>query len=127
VSFKVFAIFGMVLICAGCASRHCRVTPGAPQTKASDADLPLKDSTSRRAKVFKYDGSLQCGRGKAISLDAAAAELKGVSVFSKVKRVDGLMHIQVCGAPTGMANVFEILETDLGQAEKLGFKKWTFE
>lgn len=85
------------------------------------------EATSRKVKVYKYDGSLQCNQGKAIPLEQMAKELKGVQVFSSQKKADGLMHIQVCGSPTGMANVFEILEGDLTKAEKFGFKKWTFE
>lgn len=115
---------------SGCAPYHCRQAPPTTppikeaQNNAMDANL---GATSRRVLVYKYDGSLQCGQGKGVSADSMAKDLKGINVFSSSKRKDGLMHIQVCGAATGSANVFEINEPDLSQAEKRGFKKWTYE
>ncbi len=38
-----------------------------------------------------------------------------------------MMRIQVCGAPTGNSNVYEIDRKDLEAALKVGFKEWTFE
>jgi hypothetical protein len=63
--------------------------------------------------------------GKKISLEEMQKELKGIEVFSKTNQNDGLMRIQVCGAPTGDSNVFEIKQEDLEKALKLGFKQWT--
>lgn len=73
--------------------------------------------------VFKADGSQQCGMGKAISVQDMEKELKGIRVFSREKKPDGLMHIQVCGSPTGIINVYEISVNDLSKAVELGFKK----
>ena len=70
---------------------------------------------------------MQCGMGKSVSLEAMAKELQGIPILSSVKKRDGLMHIQVCGSITGMANVFEIPGKYLKQAEAKGFKKWSFE
>lgn len=118
------------LLLAGCAQHHCRRPPDTTQPVAVVAPegeaVPI-DATSRKVRVYKYDGSLQCGQGKAISLEQMATELKGVKIFASQKKSDGLMHIQVCGSPTGQANVYEILEGDVAKAEKSGFKKWTFE
>ncbi len=83
-------------------------------------------SALKKVFVYKYDGSLQCGMGTAIPVESMQKELLSIQVFSASKKPDGLMHIQSCGSPTGMANVFEILETDLPEAEKYGFKKWEF-
>jgi hypothetical protein len=47
----------------------------------------------------------------------------GIKVLSAAKQPDGMMHTQVCGAPTGMANTYEINSTDLKKAEKLGFSR----
>lgn len=74
--------------------------------------------------VYKPDGSLQCGQGKAISPQEMEKQLDGIKVFSRENRSDGLMHIQVCGSPTGMINIFEISATSLKDAEKRGFKKF---
>ena len=74
--------------------------------------------------VYKADGSLQCGAARGLSLDEMEKkDLSGIKVFSKDKRTDGLMHIQVCGSPTGMINVFEISIDALKEAELRGFKR----
>src|SRR6266849_770870 len=66
-------------------------------------------------KVFRYDGSLQCGMGQAVPLDEMAKELAAVNikVLSSEKRVVSGLIIALCGAPTGMANVYEIAKDDL--------------
>ena len=65
--------------------------------------------------------------GQVISPEVMAKELKGIPIVSSTKKSDGLMHIQVCGSLTGMANVFEIPNKYLKQTETKGFKKWSFE
>ena len=66
-------------------------------------------------KVFRYDGSLQCGMGQAVPLDEMAKELTAVNitVLSSEKSVVSGLIIALCGAPTGMANVYEITKDDL--------------
>lgn len=61
-------------------------------------------------KVWRLDGSLQCGMGKEIPLEAMANELQtaGISVISMKKERVPYMIPAVCGAPTGWANVYEI-------------------
>ena len=128
-------LFSAVLagLSLSCSQGHCRrkqdVQPAAAPVEA--APEPATKSAANnglgRVMVYKYDGSLQCGGGKALSPDVMAKELTGVQVFSSVKKPDGLMHIQVCGSNTGTANVFEISAQDLKKAESKGFKKWSFE
>jgi len=119
----------ILLLTAGCAQYHCRRAPDSPPAPvvAPQGEEVATVATSRKVKVYKYDGSVQCSQRKAVDLDVMARDLKGINIFSSKKQSDGLMHIQVCGSPTGMANVYEILEADLPRAEKAGFKKWTFE
>src|SRR4029077_13941121 len=66
-------------------------------------------------KVFRYDGSLQCGMGRAVSLDEMAKELTtaNITVLSSEKRVVPGFIIALCGTPTGIANVYEIAKDDL--------------
>jgi hypothetical protein len=66
-------------------------------------------------RVFRYDGSLQCGMGQAVPLDEMAKELTAVNirVLSSEKRVVSGFIIALCGAPTGIANVYEIAKDDL--------------
>ena len=73
--------------------------------------------------VYKVDGSLQCGAAKGLSLEEMEKQLRGLPVLSRDKRPDGKMHIQVCGSPTGLINVFEINDQSLKEAEARGFKK----
>ncbi len=113
-----------------CTQGHCRRKAEAPgaATPVEAGDLSgTGGKGSDRIFVYKYDGSLQCGMGKAIPLDTMAKELNGIQILSSVKKPDGLMHIQVCGSITGMANVFEIPAKYLKAAEAKGFKKWSFE
>ena len=120
----------LVLAVAGCTQGHCRrksETPGAAAPVDGGEGTLAQAKTSDRTFVYKYDGSLQCGMGKAIALDTMAKELNGIPVLSSVKKRDGLMHIQVCGSITGMANVYEVPSKFLKQAEAKGFKKWSFE
>lgn len=128
-SIAVWSLVGGVL--AGCAQGHCRhkvdapaLPPASPQTGQADA---TSKSKPEHIFVYKYDGSLQCGKGKAIAPEVMAKELSGIQVFSSEKRSDGLMHIQVCGSITGKTNVFEIPASSLKQAESRGFKVWAFE
>src|SRR5712664_3001875 len=66
-------------------------------------------------KVFRYAGSLQCGMGQAVPLDDMAKELTAVNitVLSSEKSVVSGLIIALCGAATGMANVYEITKDDL--------------
>lgn len=80
-----------------------------------------------RVRVYKPDGSLQCGQGKATPLAEMQKELKNITVHTSFNKNDGMMRIQVCGAPTGNSNVYEIDRKDLEAAVKAGFKEWTFD
>ncbi len=73
--------------------------------------------------VFKHDGTLQCGLGKEVTLAQMAASLEaaGVKVLASRKADDGKLHIQLCGAPTGRVNVFDIATVSLAAAQELGF------
>lgn len=110
-----------------CSEGHCRRKVDAPAMGSLPADVSTKPSAEDRVFVYKYDGSLQCGAGKPVALEAMAKELQGITIFSSAKKLDGLMHIQVCGSTTGMANVYEIPFAAQKKAEAKGFKKWSFE
>ncbi|MFN8945806.1 MAG: hypothetical protein ACK5WZ_14410 [Pseudobdellovibrionaceae bacterium] len=79
-----------------------------------------------RVKVAKLDGTLQCNQGKQIPLAEMAKQLAGIQIFSEKNLNDGLMRIQVCGAPTGQNNVYEIPKSELKKAVGLGFKEWLY-
>lgn len=129
---RKLVVTAVTLALAGCAEGHCRrkvdvPAPAVPVESPGDAAATSKPRPGDLVFVYKYDGSLQCGMGKALSLDAMAKELTGIPVVSSAKKNDGLMHIQVCGSITGMANVYEIPAKFQKQAEAKGFKKWSAE
>ena len=123
------SLFGLVAVLA-CTSGNCRShRENSPvDEKKLDAQVAqISASAQERIKVYKYDGSLQCGMGKAIAISEMAKELTGITIYSSENKPDGLMHIQLCGSPTGHANVYEIDKTNLELAKKKGFREWTFE
>lgn len=87
---------------------------------AGFAEWPYDTATS---KIYKYDGTLQCGLGQQIPLAEMAQELldAGIPVISSQQSSDGLLHTALCGALTGQINVYEIATADLLKALQLGF------
>lgn len=121
---QVFFLAGL----SACTSGNCRSQKNdAADEKLVAAVAAATTTPASHIKVFKYDGSLQCGMGKAISLSDMQKELTGIAVYSAENKADGLMHIQACGTPTGRANVYEIEKTQLEAAKKKSFREWTFE
>lgn len=127
---SVVAIAGI-----GCASGKClqsNATAAPEAGAAAGATTPSKEamkpeSKLDRVKVFKVDGSLQCGQGKAVAVGEMQKELGDIKVYSSANKNDGMMRIQVCGAATGNSNVYEIDRKNLEAALKKGFKEWTFD
>ena len=71
------------------------------------------------------DGSLQCDtKSEDNSLDRMQAELvaNDIQIYKAYKSNDGLIHIQICGSPTGKINVFDINEQDVDKAQAMGFE-----
>lgn len=112
----------MMVVMTACAPGHCK--------RRNPSTQDMKGAMGEKGKntifVYKYDGSLQCGQGKAIAPKEMAKELSGIKIYSMENKNDGLMHIQVCGSITGQANVYEISADDLEKAQKRGFKVWNF-
>ena len=126
-SSLVFLALAAVLV--GCANGNCRSQrpPVTDEKTLATYAAQGTDVAQSRIKVFKYDGSLQCGQGKATSLVEMQKQLGTIVVFGAENKADGLMHIQACGTPTGKANVYQIEKTQLEAASKLGFREWTFD
>ena len=80
-------------------------------------------TSSSYIKVYKHDGSVQCGY-TGVELDAMALELTnaGIDVVCSQKGHDGLMRTAVCGADTGKLNIYTIEENHLPEAVAIGFK-----
>ena len=114
-----------VVFLIGCTNKPCKIEDrneinmNANQKSTSQ----VKDLT-KRVFIYKLDGSVQCETAGKIPLDVMRKELSDIEVYSSENKHDGMMRIQVCGTPTGFCNVYEISESDLEKAIKLGFKKW---
>ncbi len=125
---KIFILSLCALV--GCAEGNCRQVAAAEAKAAGNAGTKVETAVvagpQDHVRVFKYDGSVQCGtgNGKIISVEEMQTQLSGIKVFAAEKKMDGLMHMQMCGAPAGKANVYEIDRHQLGDATKLGFKEW---
>lgn len=133
---RVLLFIFLSLAFLGCQNRPCREIQHQKDVQKVQAQNPNGESMPKstvsqagtlKVRVYKPDGSLQCEMGKKTSVETMEKELKGIQVFSRSNRNDGLMRIQVCGAPTGNANVYEISRNDLEKALKKGFKEWTFD
>ena len=74
-------------------------------------------------EVANYDGSLQCEMGQPVSLDQMEKELRAANIVveARAKKADGIQHPQMCGASTGIMNVYRIKTSDLENARVLGF------
>lgn len=124
---------GAFALVVGCSTGNCRqqtqktgsVAINNQPDPMAQGDVAVKPTD--RVRVFKYDGSLQCGQGKPISIEEMKKELQDIPVYMAENKSDSLMRIQQCGTPTGKANVFEIDRKNLEQAKKSGFQLWTFE
>lgn len=110
---------------AACSSHPCKIEERTDivMTGNEKVSTSRKDLT-QRVFVYKPDGSLQCGQGEKIDIAVMKKDLGAIEVYSAQNKHDGMMRIQVCGAPTGYNHVFEINTKDLEAALKLGFKKW---
>lgn len=73
--------------------------------------------------VFKYKGSVQCAPESGIPLEDMLSELTdaNISVHCSSVANDGNAVVALCGAGTGVVNVYEIATSSLIAAENLGF------
>lgn len=125
----LWVMIGTLILATGCTQGHCRRrSDSAPETKEVIKEIQGSlPEGERRMRIYKYDGSLQCNKGRKIPLSEMAEELSGIRIFSSENLQDDKMRIQMCGAITGRANVYEIMAEDVPKAESLGFKVWKVE
>ncbi len=124
---KYFIVILSLLFVTACSTTNCgneRRFNSAKTDETTKMTLDKGALNMKKIKVAKEDGTLQCSRGKLIPLADMQKDLKEITVFSSKSQNDGMMRIQVCGAPTGNYNVYEILESDLEKAQSFGFKLW---
>ena len=117
------ALFSALL---ACSSHPCKIEERTDIVMTGNEKVSTaKKDLTQRTFVYKADGSLQCGQGEKTEIAAMRKDLGNIEVFSSENKHDGMMRVQVCGAPTGYSHVFEISKSDLEAAVKLGFKKWS--
>jgi hypothetical protein len=130
---KTVIALSLALLLSACANGPCRqlrhpelAGPGQGAAPATPTEAKKPDAAptapASTVLIYKEDGSLQCKAAKGLSLEEMEKQLAPIKVYSRDKRDDGLMHIQVCGSPTGMINVYEIPGSAQKDAEKKGFK-----
>ena len=93
-----------------------------PPFEAADA-APADAAMLARGKAIATGGDAT----KGIPLEQMRGTLtkKKVLVYQARTQSDGLMHMTLCGAPSGTVHIFTIPKKDLKAATKLGFKIWT--
>lgn len=107
----------------GCSSVDCLNKRSLTTASPIESETPKVE----RVRIYKADGTLQCGTGKLIPAKEMSKSLKDIKVYNEISKNDGQMRTQVCGSPTGNVHIFEISKQDLDKALKLGFKHWVFE
>lgn len=126
---KFIFICGIVISLVGCSTGNCRShqiakEQAGAEVQPKDNKLLPDPTVTERVRVFKANGSLQCSQGKSIDPATMAKELKEIQVYKSSLENDGKLRIQMCGAPTGNVNVFEIDKTNLERALGFGFTEW---
>jgi uncharacterized lipoprotein YajG len=120
-NMKFYILTLSLFIMTSCSSKPCR------EVNTKDIPEEFQNPVSKKSVfVYKYDGTKQCGEGQEVSLDAMSKQLRNIKILSMTKKNDGMMRIQVCGAPTGQANVYEIEAENLKKAKEFGFQEWKF-
>lgn len=121
---KLILSIAFLIFSTGCVSGNCRNQTDFKQVVTAETALPTP--SAEKLKVYKEDGSLQCGMGKAVSLAEMQKQIADLKVYSSFNKNDAQMRIQVCGAPTGNCNVYEIDRSKLSEAQSKGFKEWVY-
>ncbi len=107
---KLFYILFLIIITS------CKNTSTSEQANSA---LPL----SGKLQIYQYDNSKQC-EGVGIALDVMAKILidNGIDVSCSQKGRDTLGRNTLCGADTGILNLYEIDASNLASARLLDFK-----
>lgn len=116
--FYSYSLFLPLLVLASCTTGHCRRNG----LKIDYTKSAYAVGGDELVKVSKVDGSKQCGLGAGIPAGTMAKELDGIKILKMTKEHDGLVRVQVCGAPVGMHNIYTIPLKFLKTAEGRGFK-----
>jgi hypothetical protein len=92
------------------------------EKQATTIDDPEAGVYDAIAKVYKSDGSVQCGSA-GVGIEEMALELvaAGITTICGQKGHDGVNRPTTCGQTTGNINVYIVLTDQLEDAEAVGF------
>lgn len=111
-------LFALVMILFFAACTH------AVQKEETQWRVKASTESQQRIWVTRADGSRQCDKNKGVASPAQVAQQvqnAGILVYSSRTGVDGQMHAQRCGSPTGRTVDLEISRVDIRKALALGF------
>lgn len=124
---KILFVSVLILMTVSCSTKTCANNQKFNSNGSNISEkmtLPENVANMKKIKVAKPDGTLQCAQGQKITVEEMQKDLKDITVYSSTSQNDGKIRIQMCGAPTGANNVYEISENDLSKAKALGFNIW---
>jgi hypothetical protein len=64
-------------------------------------------------------------KGATVEETEALLTKSGILVYGSRTADDGLMHMALCGTPTGKVHIFKIVKREQKKAERLGFRTLT--
>jgi hypothetical protein len=141
---KFLSLFLLTFLLAilGCVHDGCNNVPQRPVTsvdgttaqaanQAMTTPTPVPSPTPVKlpkdaVQVAKATGEKQCGIEKGVAIEEVQSTLTQdkITVYEAHTQLDGLMHMALCGSPSGSVHVFSIPKKDLAKAKKLGFKSF---
>ena len=84
----------------------------------------VRPASLQTIKVYKSSGAVQCGTtGLPVEVMEKTLKMNGIEVLSSFCAHDGYLRPAVCGAGTGLINVYEIETRYLQKAIDLGFSE----
>ena len=96
--------------------RRLRASPVVPQEPMAKSEVSKPPPTPQDGiLIYRATGALQCEPGKGTPLEQVEAQLvaKKILVYDGHTQPDGLMHMALCGSPSGTIHVFTISRKDL--------------
>lgn len=88
----------------------------------ASAETP-RHAGKNRVDISRADGSVQCGKGPAMTLEAAVTQVEATHIDDYEVRAarDGRIRIAMCDVPTGQMHILTIESDDFESVQELGF------
>ena len=88
---KLFLGFICLPFFVNCSTGNCRsqsLPDTTPPEKLKEELKAVTNESTLKVRVFKSDGSKQCGQGNVVSLEEMEKQLKEIKVYTKYKKND---------------------------------------